>query len=135
VIPAFGVLFGLAHLLNPEASALGTANTALWGILLGYAMWRSGALWLPIGLHYGWNIALPLAGTRLSGFTLGLTGYELKWSAAAWLSGGAYGLEGSILTSAACLALLWWLWRSPIRRQPALLLDQPAESGACDATH
>jgi membrane protease YdiL (CAAX protease family) len=26
----------------------------LWGILLGYARWRTSSLWLPVGLHGGW---------------------------------------------------------------------------------
>jgi membrane protease YdiL (CAAX protease family) len=124
VIPAFGVLFAIAHLANLGSWWLGTVNTGLWGLLLGYAMWRSGALWLPIGLHFGWNFVLPLAGARLSGFTLGLTGYELKWKAAVWLSGGEYGPEGSVLTTGACVLLLAWLWRGRIHHQPSLLLDQ-----------
>lgn len=124
VIPAFGLLFALAHLANLGSWWLGMANTGLWGLLLGFAMWRSGALWLPIGLHFGWNFVLPLAGARLSGFTLGLTGYELKWKAAVWLSGGEYGPEGSVLTTGACVLLMLWLWRGRIHRQPSLLLDQ-----------
>ena len=52
------VIFGLMHSGNPNATVLGIVNTVAWGILLGYAVWRTGALWLPIGLHFGWNIAL-----------------------------------------------------------------------------
>jgi hypothetical protein len=125
VIPAFGVLFAVAHLANLGSWWLGTLNTALWGLLLGFAVWRSGALWMSIGLHFGWNFVLPLAGARLSGFTLGLTGYELKWKAARWLSGGEYGPEGSVLTTVACVLLIAWLWRSRVHRQPSLLLDPP----------
>jgi membrane protease YdiL (CAAX protease family) len=127
----FAVLFALAHMGNLGSWWLGTVNTGLWGLLLGISMWRSGALWLPIGLHFGWNFVLPLAGARLSGFTLGLTGYELKWNAPIWLSGGEYGPEGSLLTTLACAFLTLWLWRSGVRRQPSLLLDpRPAdESG------
>ena len=124
VIPAFAILFALAHLANLGTWWLGTVNTGLWGLLLGFAMWRSGALWMPIGLHFGWNFILPLAGARLSGFTLGLTGYELKWKASIWLSGGEYGPEGSVLTTIACALLIVWLWRSRMHRQPSLLLDQ-----------
>ena len=144
----FGVLFALMHLGNldigspasPGHSALfsvnwaklglewlGIANTGLWGVLFCAAMWRSGALWLPIGLHFGWNIVLPLAGARLSGFTLVLTGYELKWTSSVWLSGGEYGPEGSVLTTLACGVLLIWLWRSRLERQPSLLLDARQE--------
>jgi len=130
VIFTFGILFAMAHLANLGSWWLGTFNTGLWGVLLGFAMWRSGALWLPIGLHFGWNFVLPLAGARLSGFTLGLTGYELKWKTAVWLSGGEYGPEGSVLTTVACALLMLWLWRGRIEHQPSLLLDRQNLSGA-----
>ena len=37
------VIFGLMHSWNPNATALGIVNTVAWGILLGYAVWRTGA--------------------------------------------------------------------------------------------
>ena len=48
----------------------------LFGVLFGYAYLRTSALWLPIGLHFGWNVVLPLFGANLSGFTMGVTGYS-----------------------------------------------------------
>ena len=62
VIPPFAVLFALAHFANPDASLAGVGNTALWGLVLGLAWWRSRDLWLPIGLHFGWNWVLSPAG-------------------------------------------------------------------------
>jgi hypothetical protein len=144
----FAILFALMHLGNLEigspaaagqaalwgvnwaklgAGWLGIFNTGLWGVLFCAAMWRSGALWLPIGLHFGWNLVLPLAGARLSGFTIVLTGYELKWTSSVWLSGGEYGPEASVLTTIVCGLLLIWLWRSRLDRQPSLLLDARPE--------
>ncbi len=125
VIPIFGMLFAAAHLSNLGAWWLGTVNTGLWGLLLGFAVYRSGALWMSIGLHFGWNFVLPLAGARLSGFTLGLTGYDLKWKTSIWLSGGEYGPEGSLFTTVACALLMAWLWRTKMHRQQSLLLDPP----------
>lgn len=122
----FGVLFGVAHLGNLNASALGMVNTTAWGILFGYALWRSGDLWLAIGLHFGWNWTLPLFGAPLSGFTMGLTGYELQFNASRLWSGGAYGPEASLLTSFAVVLLAVWLARAPIERQTALL-NSPRE--------
>jgi uncharacterized protein len=104
ILPA-GIVFGLAHSNNPNATMLGIANTMLWGILLGYAYLRSGALWLPIGLHFGWNVTLPMFGVNLSGFTLSVTGYTLEWRVGPLLSGGAYGPEGSVLTTVIVIAL------------------------------
>ncbi|GIU77418.1 MAG: hypothetical protein KatS3mg005_0656 [Bryobacteraceae bacterium] len=111
VIPPFAVLFALAHFDNPQSSWAGVANTALWGAVLALAWWRSQSLWLPIGLHFGWNWALPLAGVRLSGFKMGLTGHALEWKAGPLWSGGEYGIEAGLPTTAAALALLLWLWR------------------------
>lgn len=110
VIPSFAALFAIGHFDNPSASWAGVANTALWGVVLGLAWWRSRDLWLPIGLHFGWNWALPLFGVRLSGFKMGLTGYALEWKAGPLWSGGEYGIEAGLPTTLAAAALAVWLW-------------------------
>jgi len=105
------VIFGLMHSGNPDVNALGIINTVAWGILFGYAVWRTGALWLPIGLHFGWNVALPLLGSNLSGFTMGVTGYTLEWKVGVLWSGGGYGVEGSLLTTVIVVVLFFVLQR------------------------
>jgi uncharacterized protein len=110
ILPA-AVLFGLAHMDNPSRNTLGILNTMLWGVLFGYAYLRTGALWLPIGLHFGWNVMLPVLGTNLSGFTMGVTGYGLHWNAGDLWSGGGYGPEGSLLTTIMVVALFFVLNR------------------------
>ncbi|HLX44923.1 MAG TPA: CPBP family intramembrane glutamic endopeptidase [Bryobacteraceae bacterium] len=105
------IIFGLAHLGNQNSSKLAIFNTILWGILLGYAYWRTRALWLPIGLHFGWNFALPLFGVNLSGFTMNVMGYALRWRAGDLWSGGDYGLEGSVLTTAVVVVLFFAVHR------------------------
>lgn len=95
-----GALFGAAHWLsNPNIAPAGALNTALWGCLLGYACTRTGALWLPAGLHLGWNLALALFTSNLSGLTIKASGWALRWSASERWSGGPYGLEGGLLTT------------------------------------
>ncbi len=121
VLP-FGILFGLAHRDNLNSSALSLVNTCAWGILLGYAFLRSGDLWLPTGLHLGWNWALPLFGVNLSGFTMKVTGYALHWKIGAQWSGGDYGPEGGLLTSGIVVLLFLFLWKAPVRRQRAFLV-------------
>jgi len=116
-----GVLFGLAHRGNLNFSWLGLVNTTLWGVLLGYAFLRSGDLWLPIGLHFGWNWVLPLFGANLSGFTMRVTGYQMRWHTTALWSGGDYGPEASILTTVVVSLLFVLLAKAPVLRQrPAL---------------
>ena len=102
-------MFGLMHSANPGVSIMGIINTVAFGILFGYAVWRTGALWLSIGLHFGWNVALPLLGSNLSGFTMGVTGYTLKWNVGVFWSGGEYGVEGSLLTTLVVVALFFSL--------------------------
>jgi uncharacterized protein len=106
ILPA-GVAFGLAHVGNQGSTILGVVNTILWGVLLGYACYRTGALWMPIGMHFGWNVMLPLAGANLSGFTIRVMGYALNATAGGFWGGGAYGPEGSVLTTAVVAALFW----------------------------
>jgi membrane protease YdiL (CAAX protease family) len=105
------VLFGLAHLGNQNVVALGIINTIAWGFLFGYAYYRTQALWLPIGLHFGWNFALPLFGVNLSGFTMSVTGYALKWSVGNLWSGGGYGPEGGLPTTLIVVVLFFVLRR------------------------
>jgi hypothetical protein len=91
---------------------------------LGYAFIVSGDLWLPIGLHFGWNWTLPLLGVNLSGFTIGVTGYSLQWKVGDLWSGGAYGPEGGLLTSAVAIGLFFYLHKAPIQHQEAFLLGE-----------
>ena len=131
IVPV-GIIFALLHGANPHASRLGIVNTGGFGILFGYAYWRSRDLWLPIGLHLGWNFTLPLFGVPLSGLRMNVTGHEMSWTAGAVWSGGEYGPEASVLTSGALFLLSLYLWKAPIRRQPSPLTDPPTGSPQCE---
>lgn len=114
-----GALFGVMHSANPSSSWLGILNTSGFGVLFGYAFLRSGDLFLPIGLHYGWNFTLPLFGVNVSGLTIRLVGHEMVWNSGILWSGGDYGPEGSILTSIVLIALALYLWKAPVCSQPS----------------
>jgi uncharacterized protein len=127
VVPTAAV-FAAMHANNPDVSPLGLINTAGFGIVFGYAFLRSHDLWLPIGLHFGWNFTLPLLGVNVSGFTMRLTNYSIEWKASALVSGGNYGPEASVVTTVV-LGLLWlYLWKAPVKLQYAPLLEAPAEA-------
>jgi len=116
LLPA-GVLFAAAHASNLNSSPLSLFNTFLWGVLLGYSLLRSGDLWLPTAIHFGWNFTLPLFGVNLSGFRMGLTGHSLEWRASELWSGGNYGPEASVLTLLVVIALFFALHRVPLVQQ------------------
>ncbi|MBI4910855.1 MAG: CPBP family intramembrane metalloprotease [Acidobacteria bacterium] len=120
VLP-MSVLFGLSHSNNQNANNVGVANTMLWGLLFGMAFLRSRDLWLPIGLHYGWNVTLPFFGVNLSGFTMNVTGYAMHVRMPEIWSGGDYGPEAGLLTTMAVGLLFAGLFRAPIRKQKAFL--------------
>ena len=129
-----GTVFGLLHGDNPGASWISDVNTVLFGVLFGVAVMRTHELWLPIGLHFGWNVTLPFLGTTLSGLTIRVTGYEWKWNTGdlwngnLYWSGGPYGPEASILTTAGIAALLLVLWKLPVNKEWAWLLDTPLDT-------
>ena len=107
---------------------LGDERLPLKALILVKGDLRSRDLWLPIGLHLGWNFTLPFFGVNLSGLRMRVTGYEMSWTAGPLWSGGEYGPEASVLTSFVVLLLAAYLWKAPIRRQPSPLTDPPAES-------
>jgi uncharacterized protein len=120
VLPV-GVIFGLTHMSNPHSSPLAVFNTIVWGILLGYAFLRSHDLWLPLGLHFGWNAVLPLFGVNLSGLTIEVSRYSYRWDLLPLWSGGDYGPEGGLLTTIFAIGLFFALAKAPVRTQRAAI--------------
>jgi hypothetical protein len=108
-----------------------TGITAGFGVIFGYAWLRSRDLWLPIGLHFGWNFTLALFGANISGLRIRLTGYELSWTAGKLWSGGDYGPEASMLTLVILVPLFLFVWKAPVRRQFSPVVDR-AESAECE---
>jgi len=119
-----GALFGLLHAGNPGATALSTVNTAGFGVVFGAAVLRSRDLWLPAGIHFAWNAALPFLGVDLSGLTIKVTGYELVWNAGDLWSGGNYGPEASVITSAVIVLLFAAIRKAPVAEGTAFLVAE-----------
>ena len=122
------VLFGVAHSTNQNATIMGVINTVGWGIVLGVAFLRSGDLWFPIGLHFGWNWIFPIFGVNLSGFTMRVAGYAMEWKVSNFWSGGAYGPEGGMLTTLILFALAFYLWKAPVEGQLPFLARSRREA-------
>jgi hypothetical protein len=91
------VFFGLGHLLNPNASALGALGIFAAGYFLAFGWLRTNALWLPIGLHIGWNFFEgPIFGFPVSGiqsFSL----IQVNVQGPQIVTGGAFGPEGGLI--------------------------------------
>ncbi|WP_280459069.1 CPBP family glutamic-type intramembrane protease [Nocardia carnea] len=100
------LVFGLVHLLNPEASVWGAIAIAVEaGLLLGAAYLATGSLWLAIGLHFGWNAATSgIFGTVVSGSEARESLVTAVTTGPDWLSGGSFGPEASIVSVLVCSA-------------------------------
>ncbi|MEP7347394.1 MAG: type II CAAX endopeptidase family protein [Gemmatimonadaceae bacterium] len=103
------LVFGGAHLANPNASVMSSIAIALEaGVLLGGAFMVTRRLWLPIGLHAAWNFTQAgIFGTTESGIDLGGLLHS-KLSGPAWVTGGTFGPEASI--PAVLVALVAGSW-------------------------
>jgi membrane protease YdiL (CAAX protease family) len=64
------IFFSLGHLLNPNVSWNAILGLVLAGIFLAFGYLRTRQLWLPIGLHIGWNFFEgTIFGFQVSGLT------------------------------------------------------------------
>jgi len=94
--------FGIAHLRNPSATLLGTANIALAAVLLSIAFWSKGGMPLAWGVHFGWNAGLGLVfGAPVSGIALGAARLSYATGVRPWVDGGAFGPEGGVAATLA----------------------------------
>jgi membrane protease YdiL (CAAX protease family) len=105
------ILFSFAHWFNPNLGWQALVGLFLTGLFLAFAYLRTRQLWLPIGLHLGWNF---FEGT-LFGFPVsGQYQYQLIRQTTTGpdvITGGAFGPEaGLILLPALILgaALIFW---------------------------
>jgi uncharacterized protein len=108
---ANSVLFALAHAGNIEPSkelVVGLANIVLFGLFISLYAVREGSLWGVCGWHAAWNWLLGLGfGLEVSGQVVDVTPLITDLAgapgAAWWLTGGAFGPEASVITTAVLL--------------------------------
>lgn len=101
---ASAAFFGAMHLGNPGASTWSSVAIMIEaGLLLALVYQVTRSLWASIGLHLAWNVAEgTLYGVAVSGndargwLRSTLTGPD-------WLTGGAFGMEASVVTVMVCL--------------------------------
>ena len=105
-------LFGALHAFNDGATVVNTIAIACEaGVLLAAAYVVTRGLWLPIGLHLGWNFTEgDIFGAAVSGHSAHGV-WHSAFTGAPLLSGGAFGPEASLVAVVVCTvagALLLW---------------------------
>jgi len=109
--------FGAAHAFNPGATISSSLAIALEaGVLLGAAYAATQRLWVPIGLHIGWNFA------EGSIFSMSVSGFGTKGGlllgslqGPTILTGGQFGPEASIIAVLVCLAAAIYFLRRTVK--------------------
>jgi membrane protease YdiL (CAAX protease family) len=91
------IVFAALHGGNNAVSWLAMINLFLAGILLALAYARYERLWFPIGIHLAWNLLSgPVLGYNVSGFVANETVFRTVGRGTPWLTGGLFGIEGSV---------------------------------------
>lgn len=106
------VVFGVGHVLNPNASWISTLGIVVAGFYLAYGYLRTRQLWLPIGLHIGWNFFMgPVLGFPVSGLDSWHL-VNLNVDGPVLITGGAFGPEAGLVGLIAQIlgAVLIWLY-------------------------
>jgi hypothetical protein len=131
IVPS--VLFGLAHLGNPDPSVLAIVNTSLAGIWLSVAYLRTRSLWFCTSLHYAWNWAMnSIFGLNVSGME-GVGGgasslFSATQTGPEWVTGGSYGPEGGVLATALLGVTTFVIWRAHwLTSSTEVSADRPAD--------
>ncbi|NYI07274.1 CPBP family intramembrane glutamic endopeptidase [Allostreptomyces psammosilenae] len=118
-----GALFGLAHMVNPDATWWGAVAIAIQaGGMLAAAYAATRSLWLPIGLHFGWNFAAAgIFSAEVSGNGASQGLLDATTSGPQLITGGDFGPEGSVyavLFGALMTLVFLWLARRRGRLVP-----------------
>jgi hypothetical protein len=104
------LLFVAAHLPSEHITVVAMLATAAASAALSAGYLATRRLWVPIGMHFAWNylldavFSIPVSGHPARGWI------QVTASGPEWLSGGRYGVEGSLIAvlawGAAAIVLL-----------------------------
>jgi membrane protease YdiL (CAAX protease family) len=93
------LLFTIVHVSNPSVPVVALVNTFLGGLVLGMSFMYSQSLWTPFFFHFAWNflqgpvLGFPVSGLPFSSILIPeISGHIL-------VSGGEYGMEGSVVAT------------------------------------
>ena len=92
------LLFGIMHLGNADFTWLGFASIVLGGYVIGLLMYKYQTIYVAIGMHWFWNFYHGnVLGFDVSGFDVPAL-LDIQMRGPDMLTGGEFGLEGSLIT-------------------------------------
>ena len=112
-------LFGFLHLGNSGVTFLSVLNIILDGVLAGLLLVYTDSIWLVVAQHGTWNyVQGNLLGFQVSGTGADASIFNFSMGAGPdWLTGGAFGAEGSIITTLVLLLSIVIVYRLGERKE------------------
>ncbi|HEL9598480.1 TPA: CPBP family intramembrane metalloprotease [Streptococcus suis] len=104
------LFFTFLHLGNDGLSLIPLLDLTLFAILACLVLLKTGNLWVISGIHAAWNcfqgnvFAFPVSGSQA-----GQAFISVNTAGPDWLSGGAFGVEGSIISLLIQAGMISWL--------------------------
>ncbi|HFI0036918.1 TPA: lysostaphin resistance A-like protein [Streptococcus suis] len=104
------LFFTFLHLGNDGLSLIPLLDLTLFAILACLVMLKTGNLWVISGIHAAWNcfqgnvFAFPVSGSQA-----GQAFISVITTGPDWLSGGAFGVEGSVISLLIQAGMISWL--------------------------
>ena len=122
-------LFGALHLFNPGVTVLSIVTIILNGIFACLLMIKYDNMWVLAGMHGAWNFVQGnVYGIQVSGQGANASVFNYtSQTSIDWLSGGAFGAEGSIFASIVLIgsiAYLYWSLKKENRLPQALMFKK-----------
>lgn len=100
-----GMLVETQHLFNPNANLFSLFVDLIWGFTLATMFIYTKRIWLPFFFHLGWNFSQPFYGSNLTGLNDMGSIIQSKFNGPELLTGGAVGIENSIITASFLLLI------------------------------
>ena len=118
------LVFGLLHVGNNAFTWIAGLEIVLGGLLMGQLYLYVQNIWAPFAMHAIWNF---LQSTVLGFAVSGMDTYrvlELEIVGPEWLTGGDFGIEGSLLSVFFILAAIIYFWPSVQNEAPWSTLER-----------
>jgi len=109
-------LFALMHAGNPSVWSNWVPMTELFaaGFILGISYTFTKNLWFPTFFHFGWNFFQGLLGFEISGINVDswkMISHENTGNVPDVISGGAFGIEGSVITLSCTIICTYLIYK------------------------
>lgn len=104
------MLIEIWHIFNPNATLFSLSLYLCWGFTMSMLFVYTKRIWLPFFFHIGWNFAQPFYGSNLTGLNDMGTIINSKFEGPILFTGGAVGIENSIITVVLLLSIGIYLY-------------------------